>query len=353
MPSSPDSIGVGLVGFGVAGRYFHAPFIQTVPGLRLAAVVQRTGDSAREACPGATVLRSVEDLLAMKDVGLVVVATPNTSHAELAIRCLRAGRHVVVDKPFAPSSAEAEEVTAVAEATGLVLSVFHNRRWDGDFLTVQRLLADGECGRPVSFQSRFDRYRPQPKPGSWRERPGRGTGVLFDLGPHLIDQALLLFGVPHAITADVRIERDHVEADDAFEVRLDYPRLSVLLGATMLAAEPGPRFFVHGTAGSFVKAGVDPQEAALRAGTLPGPGWGEEGEGAWGVLTRATEAGLVRKAVPTLAGDYRRYYENVRDAIRGDAALAVTARHATTVVRLLEVAVQSSRERRTVEVGGS
>jgi scyllo-inositol 2-dehydrogenase (NADP+) len=353
MSSSSDSIAVGLVGFGVSGRFFHAPFIHAVPGLRLAAIVQRTGDSAHDSYPEAAIVRTVDDLLEMDQIQLVVVATPNTTHAPIAARCLEAGRHVVVDKPFAPSSAEAARVAALAAERGRVLSVFHNRRWDGDFLTLQQLLASGVLGRPVSFQSRFDRFRPLPKAGAWRERAEPGSGVLFDLGPHLVDQALALFGMPEAITGDVRVERHGVEADDAFDVTLHYPAMRAVLSATMLAAARGPRFVVHGRGGSFVKHGVDPQEAALRSGAVPGTaGWGEEPERGWGVLTRPSDGGVRHEPVKTLPGDYRRVYENVRDAIRGTAALAVTAEHATRVVRLLELAVQSSRERRTVAVSG-
>jgi scyllo-inositol 2-dehydrogenase (NADP+) len=354
MASSPDSIGVGLVGFGVSGRFFHAPFLEAVAGLHLAAIVQRTGDSARDVCPHVPVVRSLDELLDIEEVRIVVVATPNASHGTIATRCLRAGRDVVVDKPFAPSAAEAAQISTVAAEHGRLLTVFHNRRWDGDFLTVRRLLADGACGRPVRFESRFDRFRPQPRAGAWRERAEPGSGVLFDLGPHLVDQALVLFGMPDAITGHVEIERDGVTADDSFDVTLHYPRMRVVLGATMLAAAPGPRFVVHGTGGSFVKEGVDPQEAALRSGEVPGPaGWGEETEGRWGVLTRSSDDGLAHEAVRTLPGDYRRYYENVRDAVRGVAALAVTPEDATRVVRLLELAVQSSREGRRVAVRAS
>jgi scyllo-inositol 2-dehydrogenase (NADP+) len=351
MPPSTGTIGVGLVGFGTAGRFFHAPVIQAVPGLRLAAIVQRTGDSARRACPGAAILRSVDDLLALDEISLVVIATPNTSHGAIAIQCLEAGRHVVVDKPLAPSSAEAAAVVATAARAGLVLSVFHNRRWDGDFLTVRRLLDGRACGRPVLFESRFDRYRPQPKPGAWRERDQPGSGVLFDLGSHLVDQALELFGMPEAVTADVRTERDGVAADDAFDVTLHYPRMRARLGATMLAAAPGPRFVLRGASGSFVKHGVDPQEDALRAGDTPGcAGWGEEPENRWGILTRASAEGTAAERVRTLPGDYRVYYGNVRDAIRGTARLAVTPGQATSVIRLLELAIESSREGRTLSL---
>jgi scyllo-inositol 2-dehydrogenase (NADP+) len=349
MAASREAISVGLIGFGVSGRIFHAPFIAAVPGLRLAAIVQRAGDDAARAYPEARVARSVEELLAIDDVRLVVVATPNASHAAIARRCLESGRDVVIDKPFAPSSAEAFDLADLASRSGRLLSVFHNRRWDGDFRTVQRLLADAACGRVVSFESHFDRYRLEPKPGAWRERPEPGSGVLFDLGSHLVDQALVLFGLPDAITADVRVEREGVVADDAFDVVLHYPRMRALLRATMLAARPGPRFLLRGTAASYTKYNLDPQEDALRGGERPGgTGWGQESAERWGVLTRALAGGTEDEPVRTLPGDYRGYYENVRDARRGDAALQVTPGQAATVVRLLELARQSSREGRTI-----
>jgi len=349
MTSPHGTIQVGLVGFGIAGRYFQAPVIRAVPGLRLSAIVQRTGNSAAETYPDVRVVPTVEDLLAIDGIELVVVATPNTTHAPIARRCLEAGRHVVIDKPFAPTSSEAAPVIELARQAGRLLSVYHNRRWDGDFLTVERLLADGACGRPVMFESHFDRYRPGLRPGVWRERAEAGSGVLFDLGSHLVDQAVALFGLPEAVTADVRLERDGAVADDAFDVMLHYPRMRALLRGTMLACQPGPRFLLHGTEGTYVKHHVDPQEERLKGGeTADAAGRGEEPPDRWGILTRCPHGEVVREPVATEAGDYRRYYENIRDAIHGRATLAVTPQQALDVVRLLELAQESSRQGRTV-----
>jgi len=342
---------VGLVGFGIAGRYFHAPVIRAVPGLRLSAIVQRTGNTAAEMYPDVRVVRTLEDLLADDGIGLVVIATPNTTHAGIARRCLEAGRHVVIDKPIATASSEAAPLIKLARQAGRLLSVYHNRRWDGDFLTVQRLVANGTCGRPVMFESHFDRYRPGLRPAAWRERAEPGSGVLFDLGSHLVDQAVALFGLPEAVTADARLERDGAVADDAFDVMLHYTRMRALLRGTMLACEPGPRFVLHGTDGTYVKHHVDPQEGRLKGGETPGEAdWGEEPPEHWGVLTRCPHGETVREPVPTAAGDYRGYYENIRDAIHGRVTLAVTPQQAFDVVRLLELAHESSRQRRTVTV---
>jgi predicted dehydrogenase len=345
-------ISVGLAGFGNAGRVFHAPVISSVSGLELAAIVQRHGDSAGELYPRARIFRSLEDLLESSDVRLVVIATPNTSHYELARRCILAGRDVVVDKPFTLTSREARELDQMARDSGRLLSVYQNRRWDGDFLTVQGLIAGGALGRVVQFESHYDRYRPQRRAGSWRESEGPGSGLLYDLGSHLLDQALVLFGEPRAVTADVRIERKDAVVDDAFEILLHYPGLRVLLRVTMLACVSGPRFVVRGTLGTFTKFGMDPQEDALKSGATPGAGWGEEPEQAWGTLALAgTGCSVVTQSVMTLAGDYRGFYANVRDALLGHAPLAVPASDGVRVISLLELARESSRLRRTLDYG--
>jgi scyllo-inositol 2-dehydrogenase (NADP+) len=362
LPATP--IDVGLIGFGFAGRTFHAPVIRGVEGLRLAAILQRNGDEAAQAYPDVPVVRSLAEMLAIRSISLIVVATPNDSHFPLAKECLLAGRDVVIDKPFAPTYAEAAELAGLAEKLGRVLSVYQNRRWDGDFKTLQKLLASGELGRVVSYESHFDRFRPQIRPGAWREQAGPGTGVLFDLGPHLIDQALVLFGTPAAVSGDVRVERDTATVDDAFDITLHYPGLRVHLRATMLAAEPGPHFVVHGTRGSYVKYGLDPQEDALKRGLIPGQligsnVWGQEPAEAFGTLSIG-EAGdpqnrgvpaqaCEQRRIPTDAGDYRGYYENVRDVILGNDSLAVTPPAALRVMRVLDLAQQSSTERRCID----
>ena len=326
-------LNVGLVGFGFAGKVFHAPVIRAVEGLRLAAIVQRSG--------GSDVLHSVDELLA-RAIDLVVIATPNTSHYAIAKQCLLAGRHVVIDKPFAPTLREAQDLAELAKQQRRVLSVYHNRRYVGDFVTLQRLVSGGTLGRIVAYESHFDRFRPELKPGAWRERAEPGAGVWFDIGPHLLDQAFVLFGTPRAVAADIRIERDGAAVDDAFDVTLHYPNLRAVLRASMLAAAPGPSFAVHGTGGSFIKYGVDAQEAALKAGRTPGESdWDVDPPALYGMLT--TPEGT--RAVPTIPSSYAHYYENVRDAILGKAELAVTPQQALDVMRGLELAVTSNQRR--------
>lgn len=352
-------IGVAVIGFGLAGRVFHAPFVSAVPGLRLEAIMQRKGDEAAKAYPEARILRSVDEVLKDGAVQLVVVATPNETHFELARLALRAGKHVVVDKPFAATSEQAKTLKELAESLGLVLAPFHNRRWDGDFVTVRRLLDEKTLGRLVTYESHFDRFRPLPRENTWKESGNGANGLLFDLGPHLVDQALALFGAPEGITASVRKDRDNTEIEDAFDITLHYPRLLAHCRSTMLAADAAPRFLLHGTHGSFKKYGLDPQEPALVAGAkVPRMGEGEwlaDPESEWGTLSIAPDltdpARLIRTRVETELGDYRGFYANVRDAINGTAKLAVTPEDGYRVIRLLEMARESSSAKRTLGVG--
>jgi predicted dehydrogenase len=357
-------IGVGVVGFGLGGRVFHAPFVNAAPGLRLAAILQRKGDEAAKAYPATKIVRSLDEMLADKTIALVVVATPNATHFDLAKQALAAGKHVVIDKPFAATSDEALKIGQIAASKGLLAVPFHNRRWDGDFLTVKKLIAEQAVGRLVSFESHFDRFRPAPREGIWQEAENPANGMLFDLGPHLVDQALGLFGLPESITASVRSDRDGTAIEDAFDITLHYPGVNGkgLLAhcrTSYLACDNSPRFLLHGTKGSFRKHGLDPQETALVGGArLPRLGspevWLQEDESAWGALTVAANPAapekLVKSQVKTALGDYRGFYANVRDAILGAAPLALTAQDGFRVIRLLELARQSSAEGRTLKV---
>jgi predicted dehydrogenase len=343
-------LNVGLVGFGFAGKTFHAPVIRVVEGLRLTTIVQRHGEGAPDPrYAEVEFVRSVDELLG-RAVDLVVIATPNTSHHPIAKQCLLAGRHVVIDKPFTATVAEAEELVRLGKAKRRVLSAYQNRRYVGDFVTLRNLLSEGVLGRVTTCESHFDRFRPEVRPGSWREQAQPGSGLWFDLGSHLLDQALVLFGNPQAISADIRIERDGAAADDAFDVTLHYLHMRALVRATMLAASPGPTFAVHGTKGSFIKYGLDPQEAALKSGRTPDEAnWDREPAEMYGQLT--TPEGT--RTVPTTPSSFTHYYENVRDAILGKAQLAVTPEQALNVMRGLELAVTSSQKRCVLPWGTS
>jgi scyllo-inositol 2-dehydrogenase (NADP+) len=341
-------LNVGLVGFGFAGKVFHAPVIRAVDGLRLTTIVQRSGGSDPR-YPDVEFVRSVDDLLT-RPIDLVVIATPNTSHHPIAKQCLLAGRHVVVDKPFTVTLADAEELVRLGKEARRVLSVYQERRYTGDCVTVQKVVSDGVLGRMVTFEHHFDRFRPELKAGAWREQRLPGSGVWFDLGPHLLDFALVLFGIPQAIGADIRVDRDSAVVDDAFDVTLYYPRMRAVLRASLLAAGSAPTFAVHGTKGSFIKYGQDPQEGALKGGQTPDtPDWDVESPETYGRLTTAEGT----RAVPTVPSSFTRYYENVRDAILGKAPLAVTPEQALAVMRGLELAVASSQERCVLPWGSS
>jgi scyllo-inositol 2-dehydrogenase (NADP+) len=338
-------IEVGLVGYGLAGRVFHAPLIDAVDGLRLHTIVQRRGDEAAERYPSAHIVRDFAALLEESEVSVVVIATPNESHFDLARRALLAGKHVVVDKPFTVTSAEARRLVDLAKEQQRVLTVFQNRRWEGDFRTIRGLIDQDRFGRVVYFEARFDRFRDKPKPNAWRETNSPGSGILYDLGSHLIDQTTLLFGRPDRVTADVRQERDFGASDDAFDIWLQYPRMRAALSAGMLVRERTPRFTVRGTAATFTKFGLDPQERALASGRTPREAdWGREPREQWGVLI--TDSG--EETIETLPGAYQMFYENLRDAIGGAAPLEVSPDDARLTMEIIEAAARSSRERRSI-----
>jgi predicted dehydrogenase len=338
---SVGPIRVGLVGFGYAGRTIHAPLITSVPGLRLAAIASSQRDRVSAAWPDVRVVDDYLDLARDPDCDLVVIATPNDSHYPLARAALEAGRHVVIDKPFAVTLAEADELVALAAQRRRLLSVFHNRRWDGDFLSLVRCIDSGALGEVRELVSRFDRFDPQPR-DRWRERAGPGGGLWFDLGPHLIDQALCLFGLPESVTADLAMLRDGATADDYAQVVLCYPQRRVTLHCTRLAAAPGPRFEAHGTRGSFVCHGLDVQEAQLKAGIRPGAdGWGVDPR-----LVHVTDGAVGEcrtEPVARACGDYRRYYAGVRDALQGRGPNPVPPDQARRVMAVLDGAIEAAR----------
>jgi len=343
-------INVGLVGFGMAARVFHAPLINANPHLHLAQIVQRHGHEAAAAYPQAKVVRDLDTMLSDPSVELVVVATPNTTHFEFASRALKAGKHVVVDKPFTITTSDADELIALSKKSDRLLSVFQNRRWDGDFLTIKVILSKSWLGRLAEFESRYDRFRPTVNPQKWREQSLPGSGVLYDLGSHLIDQALALFGKPDGIYADVRRQREDAVADDSFVVYLEYSQVRVMLKAGVLVCEPSPRFVLYGTRGSYVKYGLDPQEEALKNGQSPAqPKWGVESEDAWGMHTQC-DGTIESSRYPTLAGCYPNYYTNVARAIRGEEELIIKPEQAREVIHLIELAKQSSDEKRMIPV---
>ena len=341
-------IRVGLVGFGLGGRVFHAPLISSVEGMELAAIVERTSNHAAARYPGITTCRSLDAMLADSSLGLIVVTTPSGTHFDLVRQVLETGKNVVVDKPVAVTSAEIAQLVELATAQNALLVPFHNRRWDSDFQTILKLLHEGSLGRLVHFESNNDRWRPVTRV-AWKDDPALGGGLLLDLGTHLADQALLLFGKPEAVGAEILRERDGVGSDDSFTLRLRYSGLSVTLGANCLSSLERPRFHLRGTNGNYWKWGLDPQEAALTKITrIDNPAWGQEPAANWGTLNVDVDGGMVTRPVAPIPGDYRLYYAGVRDALLGKAPVPVTALDAWRVARLLEWAVESSNQRREI-----
>lgn len=350
-----DKIRTGLAAYGMSGQVFHAPFISTNPHFVLSVVTERTKDLSRQRYPDVGIVRSYEELIDREELDLIIVNTPDNTHYEYTRRALEAGKHVIVEKPFTTTVKEAEELVALASEKGLTLSVYQNRRWDNDFLTVKEILSKGLLGRLVEFESTFPRYRNFIRPNTWKETGDSGGGLTYNLGSHVIDQAVQLFGMPEAVFADIATMRDGGKVDDYFIIHLlrpaKAPDVRITLKSSYLMCEKEPRFVLHGTEGSYVKYGLDPQEADLTKGLLPDiPHWGEEDESLWGILHTEKEGRAVRETYPSLSGDYNAFYENVYQHISKGEPLQSDARGVVDVIRLIEAAKESSRTRSVVSL---
>ena len=333
-------IGVGLIGYGLGGRAFHAPYVEATAGMALRCVVSRDAAKVYADLPEVRVVTSVDALLTQPGIDLVIVSSPDALHAEHAVAALGAGKHVLIDKPFATSLADARRVVATSDASGTMLTAFHNRRWDADFLTLRALLAEGVIGDVVQFESHFDRWRPLPAP-TWKE--AREGGSWFDLGPHLVDQALVLFGRPEAITLDIATLREGAPAPDYFHAVLRYARRRVVLRSSKLVVANDLRFAVHGTRGSWIKHGIDPQEAAIVAGRRPGGDqWGHDPRP--GLLTR-TDPDATTTTAPNRQGDYRLFWTALASAVRGEGANPVPADEALATMEVLHAGLSSASRR--------
>ncbi|MBA3341562.1 MAG: Gfo/Idh/MocA family oxidoreductase [Gemmatimonadaceae bacterium] len=347
---------VGLIGYGLAGAVFHGPLIEATNGLHLAAIVTRDPgrqDEARRAHPGAILFDTTAQVWGhAHNLDLIVVASPNRTHVPLALEAIAAGLHVVVDKPLAPTASEARRVIDEARERGRMLTVFQNRRWDGDFLTVSRLLDEDALGTPLRFESRFERWRPVPKPG-WREHGAseEAGGLLYDLGSHLIDQALVLFGPASHVYAELDRRRPSVEVDDdAFVALIHASGVRSHLFMSAVAAQPGPRFRLLGSRAAYVKYGLDVQEAALRSNPrLDATGFGEDPRDAWGLLGSGDEA----RPIPTEVGGYQRFYEAVGKALRTSGPPPVDPAGAVAVLEIIEAAQRSAADRRVIALKGT
>lgn len=345
MAAAANVIRVGLIGYGYAGATFHAPLISAVPGLSLDAFVSSNPAPIAERYPQATIHAEADALLRDPAIDLVVIATPNHTHFPLAEAAMRAGKHVVVDKPFTLDLAEARALIALSQKTERNLTVFHNRRWDSDFGTVRKAIDDGLVGDPVHLETHFDRFRPHVR-DRWRENAGPGAGVWFDLGPHLTDHALLLMGLPDRVTASLALQRESARSDDWAHVVLGFGGKRAILHASMLVSGGSPRFIVHGTGGSAVKQGMDVQESQLIAGVTPGAeGWGEDSDPL--VLHIAENA---PRSIPAERGDQREFYRLVAEAALCSAANPVPPIQSLAVMAVIEAAQQSAVEGCSVEL---
>jgi len=342
-------INTGIIGYGMSAQVFHAPFIHANPNFKISKIVERHKQKSKEEYPYIDVVSSADDLFQDESIQLVVITTPNESHYSLAKNALSAGKHVIIEKPLTITSKEANDLISIANDNGLILSVYQNRRWDGDFLTVKKILNQGSLGKLVEYESHFDRFRNYFKPDAWREKNVPGSGILYDLGPHLIDHALQLFGNPNEVTADIHIQREGGQTDDHFEVKLHYDQLKVTLKAGMLVREPSPRFLLYGTQGTFIKYGLDPQEADSKSGMSPlHPNWGVDDQSNWGTLNTNINGLHFRGKIETLRGCYQKFYENIYEVITNKKTLAVKPEEARNVIKIIEFAFQSSREKKTI-----
>ncbi|MGG2197512.1 oxidoreductase [Paenibacillus validus] len=341
-------IKVGIIGFGLSGQTFHAPIIKTIKGLEISKIVSSNAQKVHEICPHVEVVAEVEQLFSDPDIDLVVITTPNTTHYPYAKQALLSGKHVVVEKPFVNHSQEAEDLIRIAAEQNKIVSVFQNRRWDNDFLTVKECVESGVMGEIYSYEAHYDRFRPEVT-HRWREQNIEGSGMLYDLGSHLIDQALHLFGLPETIYGDVFAQRENSVVDDYFHIVLGYERLRVILHSSSIVKNGGPKFQIHGSKGSFIKYGLDSQEGLLRQGKAPGDAlWGKDQAEYYGELTVGVGDLVLKGKVETATGAYEAYYEGIVDAIVENKPVPVSATDAMHTIKVIELVKKSSQEKRVV-----
>jgi len=349
-----NPISTAVISYGISAKTFHIPFIISNPAFSLNMIMQRHGNTAKESHKEVIILNEFEAVLADKSIELVIIASPNITHHPYAKQAMLAGKHVVVEKPFTNTVEEAKELVDISNQTGKICAVFHNRRYVADFLTMKHIIEEGLLGETREFFSHYDRYRPDPRTyGLWREEELPGSGVFYDLGPHLIDQALVLFGKPSFITADIRKQKHYSKVDDYFDIKLDYGKLIVTLHSSMLVREMGPRYMIHGTKGSFIKTGEDPQEELLKSGILPtDKDWGKEDPAFFGLIHTERDGKIIQEIYPSLQGGYGQFYQNLHNTIRNGAQLNERPEDGYNVIRLIELAFQSSTQRKTLTVEG-
>jgi len=344
-------INTALLSYGMSGEIFHAPLIAAHAGFRLSKIVQRKTATAHRRYSSVQVVNSVDEVLRDDGIELVVINTPNETHFDFTVRVLEAGKHAIVEKPFSVTTSEADTLIALARKHDRVLTVFQNRRWDGDFLTLKQVVEQRLVGKIVEFELHYDRFRNYIEANTWKEESAPGTGILYNLGSHMLDQVLVLFGVPLEVDARLGVQRPGGRVDDFYDIRLQYDDFHVIVKSSYLVRASMPRYILHGTEGSFVKLGIDPQEQALKDGRLPGSaGWGQEPASLWGTINTTIGGLHVTGTIETMQGNYLSYYNNVFEAIRNKAVLAVKPEESRDVIRLIEACAESNSRRTAVKV---
>ncbi|MDD2797499.1 MAG: Gfo/Idh/MocA family oxidoreductase [Bacteroidales bacterium] len=342
-------IKTGIASFGMSGRVFHAPLLHANPAFELSAICERSKNEASALYPTIKTVNSFAELISIEEIELIIVNTPDTTHYEFCKVALLANKHVVVEKPFVFTVKEGEELISLSKRQNKLLTIFQNRRWDGDFLTVQKIINETRLGRIVEFQSSMQRYRNFVVPNTWKEEANRHVGLTYNLGSHLIDQAIVLFGMPSGIFAQIEKLRDNSQIDDYFQIQLMYPKLVVTLRAGYLMREETPRYTLHGTMGSYVKYGLDPQEEQLKNGTIPvGENWGANDETKWGILHTEENGKIVRQSLKTENGNYNEFYNQVAECILNDAKSPIDATENLKLIAILEAAFLNHEQNRVI-----
>ncbi len=342
-------IKTALASYGMSGQVFHGPLLKVNPQFEVVSILERSKNISGRLFPEADVVRDYNDLLTDKDIELLVVNTPDELHYEMIGKALEAGKHVVAEKPVTQKRNRAKELFQLADKKGLLLTVFQNRRFDGDFLTVKKLLEQGELGRLIEFESHYDRYRNYIDVNSWKEYGNQYSGVLYNLGSHMVDQVYVLFGRPKAVTAHLKIVRQGGNVNDYYDIRLDYEGFAAILKCSYLVMNTGPRYSLHGDSGSFHKWGIDPQEELMKSGQLPaGNSWGADKEQYWGHLMYEKQGLTYRGRIETLPGNYNMFYDNIGKVLREGEEPVVKADEVLAVLEILEACIESDNRKKTI-----
>jgi predicted dehydrogenase len=346
-----NPIKTALLSYGMSGEIFHAPLLSANTGFTLTSIVQRSSEKAKQRYPQIKIAKHVDEVFDDASIELVVINTPNESHYQFAQQALEGGKHVIVEKPFTVTLQEAESLITLAKKKNKVLTVFQNRRWDGDFMTVKKIVENKWVGKIAEFELHYDRYRNYIEANTWKEEQSPGSGILYNLGSHMLDQVLVLFGMPTAVDARVGIQRPNGKVEDFYDIRMQYSDFQAIVKSSYLVREATPRYILHGTEGSFIKYGIDPQEQALKDGKIPGsPGWGSEPKELWGKLNATLDGLHAEGHIETMAGNYLMFYRNVFESIREGKPLSVKPEESRDVIKLIELCYESSRSQKAIKI---